>query len=746
MAEQGNFLIGYGERLTSDLAAPVGGAPKTHPYSFGEARSRLAPKVKAAARELAKLPREVCPRDQTVALVTLHPAYLAKTYYPAELLHTYGLETIGSRSREVSPTKWAKKRPPTSAVTSELFVAGTRPHFQKFADDIDRLRESAAGANDLIKIEDFRTQPVNEKLKPFRSHDDEPLLEIVLHAQPVVEDRFILEGFEAYLNTLNIKPNLDKRRFFAEGLCFMPLRVPREVAAEVVKYSFLRLAREMPRLRQFRPVARAMPGFSPFACRLPKAEPIDREIRVAVFDGGVKADAKLDPWVSRKKTKNLGNPVPEFQNHGTAVTSALLFGPLQDGVTAGRPYASVDHYRILDADTMKDDQEELYTVLERIQDVLESRPKYDFINLSLGPDLAIEDNDVHAWTAVLDQLFSDGLTLPAIAVGNSGEMDWDSGNARIQTPSDCVNALSIGGCDRTGAGWKRAVYSSIGPGRSPGIMKPDGLAFGGSSHEPYWVLNAEKPGTAMPITGTSFAAPTALRTGIGLRAHFGKLLTPLAIKALLLHTSEDGGHDKTEVGWGRIPTEIDSIVLTDQHAAHIVYQGELRPASWVRMQIPIPSDPMSGIVEIAATFCFATLTDPQDPLNYTRSGLEVRFRPHDKKRKTNKQLHANSSHFFQAKDVFIVDESDMRADAHKWETTLHKRRSMRAGGLHNPVFDVHYNARIGGRNTMVANKIPYALVITVSSKNTRDLYDKILQRYPTILEPLKPIVEIPIRI
>jgi hypothetical protein len=36
-------------------------------------------------------------------------------------------------------------------------------------------------------------------------------------------------------------------------------------------------------------------------------------------------------------------------------------------------------------------------------------------------------------------------------------------------------------------------------------------------------------------------------------------------------------------------------------------------------------------------------------------------------------------------------------------------------------------------------------VITVASKNTRDLYNKILQRYPTILEPLKPVIEIPIR-
>jgi len=125
-----------------------------------------------------------------------------------------------------------------------------------------------AGAGDLIKIEDFRAQPPEEKLKPLRSREKEPLLEVVLHAQPIRQDAYILDGFEAYLDTLGIQLDLDKRRFFAEGLCFLPLRVPREVAAEVVKYSFLRLAREMPRLRQFRPVARATPASrrSPASC------------------------------------------------------------------------------------------------------------------------------------------------------------------------------------------------------------------------------------------------------------------------------------------------------------------------------------------------------------------------------------------------------------------------------------------------------------------------------------------------
>jgi hypothetical protein len=744
MAERKNILIGYGERLNSDLASPAAGAPKAHPYSFTEARKRLTPKVKAAALEIADLSPEVCPRDQTVALITLHPTYLAKSYYPGELLQSYKLEAVGSRAREVSPEKWTRKNPPDTAVTSELFVAGHRDRFQQFANDIGTLQEKGPAGRDLIKIEDFRTIPAAEKLKALRTDDPKPLLEVVLHAQPRGEYAFVLDGFEAYLRHLDVRGDFDKRRFFAEGLCFLPVRVPRELVEEVVKFSFLRLAREMPRLRQFRPVARATPGFTHFACRLPDEGPLDPSILVAVFDGGVGPSADLNPWVDRKKTPGLGDAVPEFQNHGTAVTSAVLFGPLQDGIAAARPYAKVDHYRILDAATISDDQGELYTVLQRIEKVLKGATRYDFVNLSLGPDLPIEDNDVHAWTAVIDQLLAHGDTFAAIAVGNSGEADHASGNARIQSPSDCVNGFAVGSCDRTGLVWQRATYSCIGPGRSPGIMKPDGLAFGGSSHEPYWVLNARRPGRAMPITGTSFAAPTALRTAIGVRAHFGKQLSSLAIKALLVHGCDAGEHDAAQVGWGRVPMDLETLVLTDEHTAYVVYQGVLKPAHWLRMPVPTPAEAMNGMIRLGATFCFASATDPQDPLNYTRSGLEVRFRPHDEKRKDPMQLHPDSGWFFQAKDISL-DESELRADAHKWETTIHKTRSMRASGIHNPVFDVHYNARTGGRNARTAEKIPYALVVSISAPKMKELYDKVLHRYRTILVPLTPAITIPIR-
>jgi hypothetical protein len=745
VSEKTNFLLGFGERLVEELAAPPMKPGKKHPYTVKEAKARLVPKVESVAADLAALPEIACPSDETVALVTLHPAYLAKTYFPAEFLRAAGIEAVGSRAREITPEKTARAKATSApSVTAELYVAGPRKRFASLARHIRTVAELSTEANDLIKFEDFRTQPPTERLKSIRSKEDEVLLEVVLHAKPTRASNFIIEGFEAFLAALSIRADLD-RRIYAEGLCFLPVKAPRSKVSAIAEFSFLRVAREMPRLRQFRPLTRNVPGFAPFACQVPGVDCLDSGIQVAVFDGGVPATADLGRWVKRKKGPGVSSSVDEYQQHGTAVTSALLFGPLEDGEPAPQPYAQVDHFRVLDDQTALDDQQELYPVLLRIRDVLQSRP-YEFVSLSIGPDVPIEDNEVHAWTSVLDQILSSGRTLAAIAVGNTGERDWASGNARIQTPADCVNALAIGACDRTGSKWKRAPYSSIGPGRSPGVIKPDALSFGGSSKEPYWVLDTTRPRTALPVSGTSFAAPTALRTAIGIRAHFGPVLSPLALKALLLHACEDGPHDRTETGWGRIPSELAEIVLSDAHTAHIVYQGELLPAQWLRVPIPIPSDELKGMVEICATFCFASPTDPQDPINYTRSGLEVRFRPHDGKRKDKAQLHPDTRSFFQASE-FYLNETELRADAHKWETTLHHSERMRGKNLRNPVFDVHYSARAGGRSaTGTAAPISYALVVTVRSPRTPNLYDRVAQRYRTVLEPLQSVVKIPVKV
>jgi len=101
-----------------------------------------------------------------------------------------------------------------------------------------------------------------------------------------------------------------------------------------------------------------------------------------------------------------------------------------------------------------------------------------------------------------------------------------------------VNALAVGAADTPGAGWARASYSSVGPGRSPGLIKPDLVAFGGSTPRPFLVLSHDNAPKLEPTGGTSFSAPCVLRMGTGVRAHFGDALNPLALRALLIHCVE----------------------------------------------------------------------------------------------------------------------------------------------------------------------------------------------------------------
>jgi hypothetical protein len=211
---------------------------------------------------------------------------------------------------------------------------------------------------------------------------------------------------------------------------------------------------------------------------------------------------------------------------------------------------------------------------------------------------------------------------------------------------------------------------------------------------------------------------------------------------LLVHCANDEKDNRIEHGWGCIPHTLEELILCPDATARILYQGDLPPGKYLRAQIPVPEDGFIGMVTVRATFCYATRTDPQDPGNYTRSGLEVVFRPHDEK-PTAGATHPKSSAFFQLKEFSV--EQELRHDAHKWETTLHRERRMQALTLQNPVFDIHHNAREGGAKTNTASKIPYALVVSVTSPRTADLYNKIVRRYATRLQPLQPVIAIPIR-
>lgn len=59
--------------------------------------------------------------------------------------------------------------------------------------------------------------------------------------------------------------------------------------------------------------------------------------------------------------------------------------------------------------------------------------------------------------------------------------------------------------------------------------------------------------------------------------------------------------------------------------------GVLDPSKVIRTEIPLPPGDLKGLVEITATFCYLCQTNPHTPGDYTRAGLGITFRPHQKK-------------------------------------------------------------------------------------------------------------------
>ena len=334
-------------------------------------------------------------------------------------------------------------------------------------------------------------------------------------------------------------------------------------------------------------------------------------------------------------------------DHGLGVSSAALFGHIDPSVQLPQPYCFIDHHRVT-AGELGSDPHELPEVLCLIDEVLSST-EYDFVNISLGPPLAVEDDEIHTWTAVLDDRFARTSTLATIAVGNNGQSDATERLNRIQVPSDCVNVLAIGACDTPGEGWRRAPYSAVGPGRQPGFVKPDLLEFGGYGDRVFLTV-AQKirsnTATLIGVMGTSYASPSVLRLAAGIKAHYGNYLSNLAIRGLLIHTSENNDSSVEEIGWGRVARNLAKVVSCSDNAIRVIYQGEISPTKFVRAWLPYINDEIKGMVSITATLCYKTEVDPGHPSNYTRAGLEAVFRPNDKKYSGTADINPKSEPFF----------------------------------------------------------------------------------------------------
>lgn len=714
-----NLLLSGGEKLVgvAEIARPRG--DKTMPYSFDEVRDAIRKPLQEIRASLREVPRVAKPRDEGVFEMVLHPSFLARSYYPSKLLRAVGLRDIGSKERIITPRVTTDARYAGKPhVTASLFVAGTDTSLARFADVLSQERRSVGIERQVMEIETIRWIDHEEKLKGDFPEGDHLAFEVALHAGADADD--ILVSFQRYAKSQGATADVS-RKIRVGGLTFVPVFGSSAQIRSLADFTFLRVARLMPVLRTAIPdmVRTTIPGAT---FNLPTAEPLHPSERAAIFDGGL-GTTDLAAWATEITYPETAATAGSLLLHGSEVTSSFLFG--RPGRSpSNMPYMGVDHFRVLAPSSGKDP--DLFDVLLRIKQTLETG-RYRFANFSLGPHMPIDDDEVHTWTATLDQLCATYDIVATVAVGNDG---IHKGANRIQPPGDMVNAIAVGACDSPGARWRRAPYSCVGPGRSPGFVKPDGVAFGGSDQEPFEVYSPILSGVS-GVQGTSYAAPLALRTAAGIAATTTHSLTATGIKALLIHHAKSAPRLKrSEVGWGRFPEDVASILECGPGSATVIFNASLAKGEYRRCPVPFPDVALNGPVHIRATFCLNAHTDPEHAINYTRTGIGVVFRP---------RLGVgedDSTEFFSISSQYKATEHRMRTAAHKWETVLHRDRRFEPPiAIAGPVFDVEYHARAESRSVPAASApdVDFALVVTVAAPAVPNLYDLIRQKFPVLL-------------
>ncbi|MHB8063628.1 MAG: S8 family peptidase, partial [Ruminiclostridium sp.] len=473
-------------------------------------------------------------------------------------------------------------------------------------------------------------------------------------------------------------------------------------------------------------------------------------------DRGISNDINL-PWVNKIECSGIGNALSDAKNHGTDVTSAFLFGPIDPVNNVTRPFCNVDNIRVVDSTTGQNGDFMYYDVLDRIlkeiDDAKKNENPYEYINLSIGPDIPIEDNDITRWTVELDKRLSGGKMLACVAAGNNGEEDENMQLNRIQPPSDGVNVLAVGASDRSDNLWNRASYSCVGPGRCPGFIKPDGIAFGGTETRPFLTLDSSLNKDSYFISGTmgtSFASPYALRSATAIKVMIGDDFIPLSVKALMVHRADQKHYDKREVGWGSFEMDISRLITCDDDEALVIFQGILPIKETLRVPVPMPNDALEGMISITATLVIAPEVDASFPNTYTRAGLTVAFRPDCNKFNENEgkmSKHPKTKSFF-SESIFSNKTSEylLRTENHKWETCLKETKTFRSTTLNKPCFDVYYNNRIEGGKDEKAESIPYSLIVSIKAPKVKDLYNKTVRTYINQLVPLKPKTRIQVNV
>lgn len=755
----------YGEPVSKG----GGGGPKAMPYTYEQARDFVLNDIHETREVLRKMPDSARLPNEIILSLTLQPEFSAKSYYPETLFdlgyEKFGLTEIGSRvwknkdyksnEKEIIEVESEEYVAPT--FSKMFFVRATEKSLTKFENQLKKSTSTLTKSfqTDIRKISSLGILPTSEQILGLSDDWQQGRLEAVLHPFGIDKGK----SLEHFLNHISeAGANTDDVRFkqYRSGVSFISFNGDKNILDSLTGYNPLRTIHPL-KMRDLPEIARGTsinggPNIPKFT--------IKSKTVVGVLDGGLDDNNPYTKNYSESEFSVTGSPIAELIEHGTQVTGAVLYGPLNNystGDTLPEPFVSVKTFGVLSSNST---DPELYDAIDAIEKIIPNNKDIKVYNLSLGPRGPILDDTISRFTYSFDLLSIDHEVLFCVAVGNDGHL---KGYERIQSPSDAVNCLAVGAYTNRKGNSIRAPYSSIGPGREGSKMKPDIMAFGGCDQHPIHLVS-QKLGNKVWSQGTSFASPIAASLAGRLVGESNNTIDTLTAKALMIHSARDNslnGSHCLEMGHGIVPDEMENIISCNEKSYTLIYRGELDPAKYAEFLIPWDENITKGKANFKWTVAVLTDIDQLSTDDYTTSSVEIAFYPN-----RNKYVFKNNTGIDlegDAKKSEVVDisknpermeylllngweqsnfpqtdsakpqfrtELELKEDL-KWDSLDAREVTKLSKSIDEPVFHIHALGR-GNRNGV--KKVKFALILTVTTPKTEiDLYANILNKYSALI-------------
>lgn len=746
-------ILFRGELYSRVLDRTPNWGPKETNVTFEQARENLLENLSALREVIEKPSKLILPNEQVVC-IRVGPEFNAKAYYLNSIFDNskFGLTEIGTRRWRIEDKKPVKGIPPKEG---KLYFVRTSSHG---LDTFEAKLNKSVASHSKAFIEHIRRILVMDFLKPeeqtldFENDWSHGVLEAVIHPFNT-DSTTAIQRFSELVKTSGANQDNYKLKQYDGGITFISLEGTKETLRAISGYNAL---------RSIHPLRMAQQGITGKIKNHPGPQTPNfkkkSSIVVGVIDGGIDMS---NPYVRNYTEEVHAITLPSDQdciNHGTFVTNALLYGPVNrysENDALPEPNLRVKNFRVMHT---KSDPTKLYDAIDAMENFIPINKEISVYNLSMGPTGPIADDSISRFTFACDRLSSKHNILFCVAVGNDGTQPRN----RIQSPSDSVNSLAVGAYTRVDNGFGKAPYSCIGPGREGAKLKPDLLAYGGCTKYPMHLVGSSD-GIKTEKNGTSYATPFVSAASALLIGGSNKEITPLVGRALLVHAVANNkqlGHSFTE-GHGFLPEDTSDIVTCVDKSYTLIYKGEIDQNKYVEIPIPWVNEISQGSVIIQYTLAILTPVDPQSPDDYTSCSAEAFFYPHEDKFSFRKGRHSKIVDIKNQRDLVkeLLDdgwkkskypttasgnthrsETDLNMSV-RWDSTDSRFISKLAGSLKNPKFHLH---AMGRATRASSERVKFCLVVSVSAPKAKiDLYSRILNDFNALMQ-LRVGVELPV--